>query len=314
MDGKEAFVGIGRGGARLLLAEAAKRPFSGQVLQLGRQYVFFDDDSLQKFARLHDVKLKSEFVDANKRTAPLGPSYIDDGTFFARLGFRVVESCDASSDEAPTHVFDLNGKIPDELIGRYDVVYDGGTLEHVFNIPNALRNIHQLLKVGGRIIHCSPSSNYVDHGFYMFSPTLFFDYYSANNYEICEANLFEHTKKHEVDPWMIYDYLPGCIDDMSFGGFDRGNLIGISFVARKKAESTCDAVPQQGTYLRRWRDETAEQLRQKQYRGMAVTHTQVAATGSREDIGFLGKLLGKLRGGNSSRPRRSLDAYKVAEY
>jgi len=41
-----------------------------------------------------------------------------------------------------------------------------------------------LLKPGGRIIFLSPSTNHVDHGFYMFLPTLFMDYLLANGFSI----------------------------------------------------------------------------------------------------------------------------------
>ena len=62
------------------------------------------------------------------------------------------------------------------------MIIDGGTMEHIFHIPNVLNNIYRMLRVGGRIIHISPSSNYVDHGFYSFSPTLFYDFYQTNKF------------------------------------------------------------------------------------------------------------------------------------
>ena len=61
---------------------------------------------------------------------------------------------------------------------------DSGTLEHVFHLPNALKSVVELAKVGGRVMLLSPSSNHFDHGFYMFSPTLFYDYFSANGLRI----------------------------------------------------------------------------------------------------------------------------------
>ena len=43
-------MGISRGGARLLLTEAAARPFSGSVLQLGRQDIHFGRQALTDWA------------------------------------------------------------------------------------------------------------------------------------------------------------------------------------------------------------------------------------------------------------------------
>ncbi len=108
-----------------------------------------------------------------------------------------------------------------------------------------------MLKEGGRIIHLAPSSNYVDHGFYMFSPTLFSDYYSSNNWKIKESLFIRHSRRHDKDPWNIYYYQPGCLDRLAFGGLDKG-MYGIFFVAEKTRESSFDADVQQGIYKRIW--------------------------------------------------------------
>jgi hypothetical protein len=50
------------------------------------------------------------------------------------------------------------------LVGQFDVVLDSGTIEHVFHIPDALKNVLSLAQ-GGRVICMSPSSNHVDNGF-----------------------------------------------------------------------------------------------------------------------------------------------------
>ena len=114
-----------------------------------------------------------------------------------------------------------------------------------------LQNIHKMLKPGGVIIHASPSTNHVDHGFYMFSPTFFYDYYAANGYEIIKSYIFEYDKEHDTKPWTIYKYEPGCIDHMSFGGWGN-KLLGIWFVVLKLQTSRYDIIPQQGWYKRAW--------------------------------------------------------------
>src|SRR6202171_3135289 len=52
---------------------------------------------------------------------------------FKQLGAELVDSMDASDYEGATVVADMNKAIPEELHEKYDLVYDGGTLEHVFN-------------------------------------------------------------------------------------------------------------------------------------------------------------------------------------
>ncbi|MGO9681631.1 MAG: hypothetical protein ACLPTZ_03310 [Beijerinckiaceae bacterium] len=98
-----------------------------------------------------------------------------------RLGAVVVDSVDANAFEGANIIHDLNQPMPAELQGRYDVVFDGGTLEHVFNFPSAMRGCLELPKVGGHFIMTSPANNQMGHGFYQFSPELFFRVFSAEN-------------------------------------------------------------------------------------------------------------------------------------
>lgn len=178
-----------------------------------------------------------------------GAHYINDVDLFEGLGFNHVDSMDVSNFEGASIVHDLNNPVPNYLINKYDLVYDGGTLEHIFDFPQSLRNIYDLLKSGGIVIHCSPVNNHVDHGFYQFSPGLFFDYYQNNCFDVVHAFLFEYTRDHARQPWKILRYTPGCIDHLSFGGFGS-NLIGFYFVARKTSNSSSGKLPQQGFYRR----------------------------------------------------------------
>ena len=82
--------------------------------------------------------------------------------------------------------------MPPELKEAFHVVLDPGSIDHVFYLPNSLKNIFQMLKIGGRCIHISPSSNHIDHGFYMFSPTLFWDYYTENKFSLNSINVIQY--------------------------------------------------------------------------------------------------------------------------
>ena len=59
---------------------------------------------------------------------------------------------DASPYEGATIVHDLNTPVDTSLHERFDVVIDGGDLEHVFNIPVALANLMSMLTVGGTML------------------------------------------------------------------------------------------------------------------------------------------------------------------
>src|SRR6185369_3602116 len=107
--------------------------------------------------------------------------------FFKCLGARTVLSIDASDYEGAAFVHDLNKPVPAEWHGRFDVVYDGGTLEHVFNFPVALRNCMEMVRPGGYLFLDTPGNNWFGHGFYQFSPELFYRALSEENgYEVVE--------------------------------------------------------------------------------------------------------------------------------
>jgi hypothetical protein len=49
----------------------------------------------------------------------------------------------------------LNKPVPDNLRSRFSVVFDGGTLDHVFNICQALKNAMEMVEVGGYFVQVS---------------------------------------------------------------------------------------------------------------------------------------------------------------
>src|SRR5262249_9244930 len=131
-----------------------------------------------------------------------------------------------------------------DLHGKYDLVLDGRTIEHIFDQAALFRNIHSMLKVGGRVIHMSPSTNHMDHGFYMYSPTLFHDYYSANKYKILTSYLIQYDMSRGDPTFPIFAYKPQCLPETVM--FDARQRWLVYFVAMKTPESPGNAIPQQG--------------------------------------------------------------------
>jgi hypothetical protein len=136
-------------------------------------------------------------------TSSLAKGRATAATLFSRLGFESCEALDISGFEGAEIIFDLNmGKIPSELEQKYGLVFNGGTLEHVFHLPNALRTLDRFVQPGGLIMHVMPYNNWPDHGFYQFSPTLIFDYYAANGGSVVEAALVR-IDQSESDRWYV---------------------------------------------------------------------------------------------------------------
>jgi len=121
-----------------------------------------------------------------------------------KFGSTIVDSIDYSSFEGASIIHDLNKPVPLSLHLKYDTLIDAGTLEHIFDVRNALDNSTKMIKDGGTIVHILPANNFNGHGFYQFSPDLFFQHYSEKNgfvgTEVYIANLgvtkyWWHVKK-----------------------------------------------------------------------------------------------------------------------
>jgi hypothetical protein len=242
----------------LILDEGKEHPFSGSILQLGKQKILCDAQGLEAIAEKTNYPLKMVDSPANAKIneKPSGKSsHISDNSFFKSLGFSEVHALDVSDYEGANLIFDLNKrKIPNELEERFDVIINGGTIEHVFHLPHALQNIFHMLKVGGRVIHIAPANNYLDHGFYLFSPCFFIDYYRANQFKIIRSLLLRSHANQTNLQGEVAECSPGSPVTRILnrvGALDN-RMYNIFFVAEKTSESQSEVIPQQSSYLNIW--------------------------------------------------------------
>lgn len=156
------------------------------TLMIGRQNLFPTAVALKRvFSILEIDQDAGDFLLKNSFGEP----------FFSLLGAKAVTSLDYSSYQDATIIHDMNLPVPNELRGRYSVVYDGGTLEHIFNGPQAFKNCMEMVQVGGHFLQVNTANNLMGHGFWQCGPELIFRAFSeANGYRV-EAVLL-----HEVVP------------------------------------------------------------------------------------------------------------------
>ena len=109
----------------------------------------------------------------------------DADSFFALLGAKLTVY-DIVRERGNEIILDLNE--PLKLIEQYDLVLDVGTVEHCFNIAQAMMNMASMVNVGGRIIHENPF-NCGNHGFYNLNPTFYCDFYAANGFRVTVCGL-----------------------------------------------------------------------------------------------------------------------------
>ncbi len=245
-------MGLSKPFLRFIAYEHKKRPFTGPVLTLGRQSVQATLDEACQLLRSQGITPAPLPPGEGTRTNIPGwfntvrEKNISDVAFFKLMGVTEVMALDYSDYEGVEIEHDLNSVVPDELENRFDLIVDGGTLEHVFDVRQALMNIALMLKPGGRVIHFSPASNHVNHGFYQFSPTLFLDYYGANGFGNLKAYLVEHNLS-VIHPDPV-EWSEVGVD----GWFASNRALETVFVAEKLTTSTVHVVPMQSLCYQEW--------------------------------------------------------------
>jgi hypothetical protein len=167
-----------------------------------------------------------------------------------KFGAKRVDSIDNSDYEGATIVADFNRPIPADLEGLYDTVLDFGCTEHVFDVAQSLRNVSALCRLGGQILHCVPSNGCCGHGFYQFSPELFWSWYSkSNGYADTEVFLADFC---DTKYWYR---VPRPADGKRIN-VRSFNEVYVLVVTRRVGHTT--QVAQQSDYTFRWAQTTSE--------------------------------------------------------
>ncbi|MDE2147335.1 MAG: hypothetical protein KGJ24_11660 [Burkholderiales bacterium] len=145
----------------------------GRTLAIGRQALHVEARSLQSLQRMRGLPpLKQPPAEPGR------PAYFEP-LLQQWFGASQTDAVDASAYEGAGLVHDMNLPWPAALPGQghYDAVLDFGCLEHVFDFATAWRNVVGCVRVGGHVLHALPANNLSGHGFYQFSPELFFNLY-----------------------------------------------------------------------------------------------------------------------------------------
>jgi hypothetical protein len=242
-------MGLDVNGARFLLyAQNLGADFSSTAM-IGRQSLYADERELQHafatFGRDADEQsIRSIVTDGQGYAEPL----------LKNLGAREIHSLDNSPYEGATHIHDMNRPIPDDFKERYSLVLDGGSLEHMFDFPTAIRNCMEMVAVGGHYLGITPTNNYLGHGFYQFSPELFYSIFTRENgFELVSMVAME-TK-----PWATWYAVANPRDVRGRVTLINTAPVLLLFVARRIARASIfESTPQQSDYLALWNQSGGE--------------------------------------------------------
>ncbi|WP_052045515.1 methyltransferase domain-containing protein [Prochlorococcus marinus] len=200
-----------------LCMEQKKTGFiKGKVLTLGQQSVWINSLQSSKIFKNYNLKkwnLKENIDYRNNNKYFKNTSKENNLSCKALLtimGADNVEAMDISDYEGADIIHNLNNPISKSLFEQYDAIIDSGTLEHIFDTPTALKNICDMLKPDGSLFLAYPCSNSIDHGFYSFSPTLFFDFFEANGFTNLSAYLHEGSPRLYERKGRLFKYKHTC--------------------------------------------------------------------------------------------------------
>jgi hypothetical protein len=167
---------------------------------------------------------------------------------FRFLGARDVSSLDASDYEQATYICDLNEPCPADLLKKFSVVVDGGSLEHVSNLPQAFKNCMNMVRIGGHFVQVTNANNFMGHGFWQLSPEALYRIFSLENGFVTTAMLLREA----VRGGARYE-----VTDPVFCG--RVELVNLrptyicTIAKRVSDQSVFSAWPQQSDYVQIWK-------------------------------------------------------------
>lgn len=243
-------MGLDANAIRFLLYAKTQGVNFTKTAMIGRQKLHLDARLLRKNLIDFGYSIRNDEI---KRLLNERDGYAEP--FLQVLGATEICSFDASDYEDATNIHDFNLPIDESLKNRFTVVLDAGSLEHIFNFPMAIKNCMEMVELGGHFLGITPANNFFGHGFYQFSPELFFRIFSAvNGFRLVRIILFEESLRAQ---WFeVID--PGAIEQRVTLVNTRPTYLAI---IANKVESVpiLIANPQQGYYIALWKshDNTA---------------------------------------------------------
>lgn len=149
--------------------------------------------------------------------------------FWRALGFDITDNLDINGEHGSIYC-DLNKPfLQNEMFEKYDLVTDFGNNEHPFNVAEAYRTMHKLVKKGGLLWIDQAVLN--GNGFYNFDISFFESMAAANDYGIIYSAFVINTQNDEQY------HVPCSRDLLDMFDYSKVKYIGINYLFRKSTSS-----------------------------------------------------------------------------
>ena len=253
-------MGIGPGPFAELVDLSRRFTPKGRSLMLGRQAFRLGQGHqkgvtepavYQKILDAHGIKVRAEDLKQDDFFAE---------RMFEWIGFGQVESLDYSDYQDASLVWDLNQPVPKDWHGQFGFIYDGGTLEHVFDIPQAFENVFNMLNEGGVFIGANPFNGFPSHGMYQFSPELIWTFWKHAcecDVRVCRALAKKGKYTRDLpDPTELGGRIPIKLGPTWRGKMPRGEVI-LWYEVQKTAASHLPRSVLQSDYVSTWTEDAS---------------------------------------------------------
>ena len=213
-----------------------------RTLSVGRASICMRDSDIREFL------VAFGRPDLANDTQQLTQSKYFEEILSAVFGAKELDSIDASGYEGASIIHSLNEPLKSDK--RFTAIMDFGCLEHVFNFPVAINNLINLCEVNGHILHYLPANNCCGHGFYQFSPELFFSLYTEKR-GFANTRVFFVEWQDDPSVWFEVKSPIDLQKRVNIANTCEGYLL-VKTTKLANAVSPVIEPPQQSDYLAAW--------------------------------------------------------------
>ena len=156
---------------------------SKSICEIGSQELHLKKEDLKQL--FDNAGLKSDLVDdyPNINNWPERPR-CSAKYFYESLGIKEYQCMDINGDYGAI-AHDLNKPFEDKSkFNKFDIVTDHGASEHVFNIAECYKTMHNLTKPGGYIIVAQHILKRANHSYFLFEESFIDGIAAANRYKV----------------------------------------------------------------------------------------------------------------------------------
>ncbi len=209
-----------------------------RVISLARQYITAPPPLLRQY--LQEAGLDTDVPGYN------WDRFMGSNELLPLLGFEEYDDVDFTADEGCNLIHDMNQPIPDAWANRYDLVFEVGTIEHIFDIRTVFENICRLTAPGGTVFHLAPLT-WLNHGFYNSSLTLYYDVYRENGFDNLDFYIVAFPADWTQEQRIHYQSIDFRPDQISLEGPPNTFLM-VACMATKQEDIRPFRIPIQAAY------------------------------------------------------------------